>query len=169
MFVPLVQYHGGGEAATIEPLKDHLDDYERNLQNNLGFGAQACWRGPRLFDSPQTKAMVAKWVGWYKAHREVLESDVLHLRRADGRDWDGALHVNPTGAEKALAVLYNPLDEPITRTIRLPLRYAGLTGKARLSVNGGRAKSVKLDREDSATIAVTIPAGGMTWIVATDK
>ncbi len=24
MFVPLVQYHGGGAAATIEPLKDHL-------------------------------------------------------------------------------------------------------------------------------------------------
>ena len=166
MFVPLVQYHGGGEAATIEPLKDHLDDYERNLQNNLGFGAQACWRGPRLFDTPKTRAMVAKWVAWFKAHREVLEADVLHLRRADGRDWDGVLHVNPHGAEKALAVLYNPLDEPVTRTVRLPLRYAGLTGRARLSVNGGRPKTVKLDREDSVAVTVTIPGGGMTWIVA---
>ena len=169
MFVPLVQYHGGGDAATIEPLKDHLPDYERNLQNNLGYGAQACWRGPRLFDSPQTKALVKKWVAWYKLHREVLEGDVLHLRRADGRDWDGVLHVNPGGAEKALAALYNPLDESITRTIRLPLRYAGLTGKARLSVNGGRAKIVSLDREDSATVTVTIPAGGMTWIAFTEK
>lgn len=28
MFVPLTQYHGGGEAATIEPLNEHLDHYE---------------------------------------------------------------------------------------------------------------------------------------------
>ena len=40
MFVPLVEYQGG-EAATVEPLKDHLKDYEQHLANNLGCGAQA--------------------------------------------------------------------------------------------------------------------------------
>ena len=29
--------------------------------------------------------MVKKNVAWYKTHRDLLESDVLHLRRADGR------------------------------------------------------------------------------------
>ncbi|MFW5774338.1 MAG: hypothetical protein ACOCWD_06620, partial [Tangfeifania sp.] len=33
MFVPLVQYHGGGEAATIEPLKEHLPHYGQRLAN----------------------------------------------------------------------------------------------------------------------------------------
>ena len=40
MFVPLTQYHGGGAAATIEPLKDHLDDYARRLSQNFGAGVK---------------------------------------------------------------------------------------------------------------------------------
>ena len=54
MFVPLTQYHGGGDAATIEPLKDHLAHYETRLANLLGAGVQACYRGPRLFDTDET-------------------------------------------------------------------------------------------------------------------
>ena len=46
MFVPLVQYHGGGKAATLEPLSENLDAYEAHLAYNFGFGVQACYRGP---------------------------------------------------------------------------------------------------------------------------
>jgi len=46
MLTPLVEYQGGGAAATIEPLKDHLVDYEQHLANNFGYGAQSCYRGP---------------------------------------------------------------------------------------------------------------------------
>ena len=86
MFVPLTQYHGGGALATVEPLSEHLDHYERMIASNLAFGAQACYRGPRLYDTEATKAVVKKWVSWYKQHREILESDVIHTssRRACG-------------------------------------------------------------------------------------
>ena len=50
MFVPLTEYQGGGAAATIEPLDQHLDHYQRMLDSNLALGVQACYRGPRLFD-----------------------------------------------------------------------------------------------------------------------
>ena len=86
----IVTLRAGGAAATIEPLKEHLPDYELHLLNNLGYGVQACYRGPRLFDSPETKTMLVKWVEFYKKHRPILESDILHLRRADGRDLDYA-------------------------------------------------------------------------------
>lgn len=165
MFVPLVEYQGGGAAATIEPLKDHLADYERHLQNCLGYGAQACYRGPRLYDSPATKALVKKWVTWFKKHRAILESDVLHLRRADGRDLDGILHVNPTLPEKGLAVFYNPTDKELTREVVLPLYYTGLTKTAKIRVNDGRAKSVSLARDFSVRVQITVPAQGMTWLV----
>ena len=56
---------------------------------------------------------------------------MIHMRRPDGRDWDGFVHVNPQGREKALAFFYNPLAEAITREIRVPLHYAGLVGKRR--------------------------------------
>ena len=96
-FVPLVQYQGGGDAATIEPMKDHLTDYEMHLANNFGYGAQACYRGPRLYDTGTTKSAVIKWVSWFKRYRDTLESDIIHLRRCDGQSWDGILHANPTG------------------------------------------------------------------------
>ena len=91
MFVPLVEYHGGGEAATLQPLNEHLDAYGAHLAQNFGWGVQACYRGPRLYDTEETKAVVRTWVDFYKAHR-AIESDVIHLRRAEQvrRRWNRA-------------------------------------------------------------------------------
>src|SRR5437667_202140 len=57
MFVPLTEYQGGGTAATIEPLKGHLPHYEQRLANLFGAGVIACYRGPRLYDNDETKAV----------------------------------------------------------------------------------------------------------------
>jgi hypothetical protein len=165
MFVPLVEYQGGGAAATIEPLKDHLADYERHLANNLGYGAQACYRGPRLYDSEETRAAVIKWVTWYKAHRAILESDIIHLRRADARDMDGILHVNPALPEKGLAVFYNPTEQAIEREITLPLYYTGLHETAHIAEHGEHPQTYTLDRAYNVRLKVTIPPAGMTWFV----
>ena len=74
MFVPLTEYQGGGAAATIEPLKEHLPHYEARLANLFGAGVQACYRGPRLYDTDETKAVVKRWVDFYKQHRPILDS-----------------------------------------------------------------------------------------------
>lgn len=165
MFVPLVQYHGGGAAATIEPLHEHLKDYKTHLMQNFGSGVQACYRGPRLYDTPQTEAMVKGVVQWYKKYRQILNSDIIHLRRADGRDWDGILHVNPKLKIKGLAMLYNPLDSTAARTIKLPLYYTGLATVAKIRVENGAYKTYKLSRDYSVNITVKIPAQGYIWLV----
>ncbi|MBI1334676.1 MAG: alpha-galactosidase [Armatimonadetes bacterium] len=163
-FVPLVQYQGGGAAATIEPLKEHLADYEMHLANNLGYGAQACYRGPRLYDSPETEAMVKKWVGWFKKYREVLESDVIHLRRCDGRSWDGILHANPTGShEKGMLVLYNSTNKPIHEEIEVPIYYTGLLDQVVLAEHDGKPQKIKVSRGFTIPVTINIPAKGMTW------
>jgi hypothetical protein len=167
MFVPLTQYHGGGAAATIEPLKDHLAHYETRLANLFGAGVQACYRGPRLYDTDETKAVVKRWVDFYKAHRAILDSDLIHLRRADGRDWDGWLHVNPALPERGLAMFYNPLSEPIERRVRLPLYYTGLTARAEIRWEDGRREKITLDRDYSMELTVKLPAQGRTWLVLT--
>lgn len=164
-FVPLTQYHGGGAAATIEPLQEHLKDYEAHLVQNFGSGAQACYRGPRLYDAPQTEALVKRVVSWYKQYRDILNADIIHLRRADGRDWDGILHVDPALKEKGLAMIYNPLDQPVTRTIKLPLYYTGLTTVAKIREKEGALKEYKLDRDYTVKVQVKIPAQGYTWLV----
>jgi hypothetical protein len=164
MFVPLTEYQGGGAAATIEPLKDHLPHYETRLANLFGAGVQACYRGPRLFDTDATKAVVKRWVDFYKEHRAILDSDLIHLRRADARDWDGWLHVNPHLPERGLAVFYNPLSTAIERRVRLPLYYTGLTEKGVVRREDGRKEPIILARDYSTEVTVTIPPQGRTWL-----
>jgi hypothetical protein len=165
MFVPLVEYHGGGADATLEPLEQHLADYEQHLAQNFASGVQAAYRGPRLYDSEKTKAVVKKWVDFYKAYRAILESDLIHLRRPDGADIDAVLHVNPQLSERALAVVFNPTDQPITRSVKLPLYYSGLTAEARVSERDAAPKIYRLDRDYSISVPMQIPAHGLTWLV----
>jgi hypothetical protein len=165
MFVPLTQYHGGGDVATIEPLKDHLPHYEQRLANLLGAGVQACWRGPRLYDTDKTKALVKKWVNFYKTHREVLDGDIIHLRRASGLDWDGWLHVNALGAEKGLLMIYNPLSVVVQQRLHVPLYYTGLTETAEVIEEDRNSGSYHLDRDYCIDLPVTIPAHGFSWYV----
>ncbi|MCX6926243.1 MAG: hypothetical protein NT154_24005, partial [Verrucomicrobia bacterium] len=165
MFVPLTEYQGGGAAATIEPLKDHLPHYEQRLANLFGAGVMACYRGPRLYDSDDTKAIVKRWTDFYKQHRAILNSDIIHLRRADGRDLDYILHVNPALKEKGLLMVYNPLERELQKTLTLPLYYTGLTDKAAVSERNGSARSFTLNRDYSIELPVMVPARGVTWFV----
>ncbi len=165
MFVPLVQYHGGGAAATLEPLSEHLDAYGAHLAQNFGSGVQACYRGPRLYDTDETKALVKKWVDFYKEHRDILDSDIIHVRRPDGRDIDCILHVNPQLKRKGLAMVYNPLDRQVSRKLRLPLYYTGLTRTAKIREQHGKSRKYRLDRQYNVEIPVSIAANGVTWFV----
>lgn len=164
-FVPLVQYHGGGAAATLEPLDEHLDAYKAHMIQNYGSGVQACYRGFRLYDTERTKECVKEVIAWYKKYRDILCSDVIHLRRPDGVDWDGFMHVNPGLGEKGFVMLFNPTDEEITRTVTVPLYYTGLTGKARVTEREGRTRKYRLRRDYTIELTATIPANGYNWFV----
>jgi len=94
-FVPLTKYQGGNDDAILEPLSEHLKDYEQLMMQYYGAGVQACYRGPRLYDTESTRLVVAKTIDWYKKYRNILNTDIVQLRRADGRDWDGWMHVSP--------------------------------------------------------------------------
>lgn len=164
-FVPLVEYHGGGAAATLEPLSEHLYEYRTLMVQNYGAGVQACYRGPRLYDTPETKAAVVEVIGWYKRYRDILNSDIIHLRRPDAQDWDGIMHVNPQLPQKGFVLLFNPLPEEITREIELPLYYTGLEGSARIREREGRSVRYRMDGRRAVRLTVTIPANGYTWYV----
>lgn len=164
-FVPLTQYHGGGAAATIEPLKEHLAEYESHMMQNYGSGVQACYRGPRLYDAPETKELVTKTIKWYKRYRDILNSDIIHLKRPSGKDWDGFMHANPDLKEKGFAMFFNSTDKEITRDIALPLYYTGLTDAAKVREKEGESINYKLSRDYSIKIKVSIPANSYTWYV----
>ncbi|MGJ1420941.1 alpha-galactosidase [Sphingobacterium spiritivorum] len=164
-FVPLTAYHGGGADAVIEPLDEHLEDYRQLMVQYYAAGVQACYRGPRLYDTDRTKRMVTEVVDWYKKYRTILNADVVHLRRPDGRDWDGILHVDPQGKDKGLAVLYNPTKSAITRTVRLPVYYTGLSKTVTLSEQEGKARQLNVDAQGMVAYTVAIPAESYTWLM----
>lgn len=165
MFVPLSEYQGGGAAATIEPLAEHIDAYALHIDSALGFGVQACYRGPRLYDTPAVRDMVKAKVDWYKRYRAILESDVVHGRRADGRDVDWILHANPATSPRGMLVAFNPLDEAVERRLHVDLYYTGLTDVAQVREGEGAAQAMSLGRDHSIELPVRLPARGMAWFV----
>ncbi len=164
-FVPLTKYQGGGPEAVLEPLSQHLKDYKQLMMQYYGAGVQACYRGPRLYDTDTTKQTVINVIRWYKKYRDILNSDIIHLRRADGRDWDGIMHVNPQLKTKAFIMLYNPLREKITRTIKVPLYYSGMTTTATVSEKGLNAKKYLLNRNYEIELTFSIDPESYTWFV----
>ncbi|WP_343559032.1 alpha-galactosidase [Sphingobacterium sp.] len=163
-FVPLTAYQGGGKEAVLEPLHEHREDYKQLMMQYYGAGVQACYRGPRLYDTEQTKQTVIEVIQWYKKYRSILNADLIHLRRADGRDWDGFLHVNASEKGiKGLGMLFNPLKTAITRTIELPLYYTGLSAHAKITWDDKTVKTASLDHRAKTTITLTIPAESYRW------
>ncbi len=162
-FVPLTKYQGGGEDAVLEPLAQHLDDYEQLMMQYYGAGVQACYRGPRLYDTEKTKSKVQSVIGWYKKYRSILNADIIQLRRADGRDWDGWLHVDPALPQKGLMMLFNPTNETITRTIQLPLYYTGLDKTVKIGIKGNALKSYNVNRAYEASFSFTLAPGAYEW------
>ncbi|MCS4225944.1 alpha-galactosidase [Sphingobacterium sp. BIGb0165] len=163
-FVPLTAYQGGGKEAVLEPLDEHQEDYKQLMMQYYGAGVQACYRGPRLYDTEQTKQTVIDVIQWYKKYRTILNADLIHLRRADGRDWDGFLHVNAAEkGNKGLGMLFNPLKTAITRTIEIPLYYTGLKGAAKITFDDRTVKTASLDHLAKTTMTITIPAESYRW------
>lgn len=162
MFVPLVEYHGGGAAATIEPLREHLNDYELHFANTFSNGVQACWRGTRLYDAPETKAMVVRMVQWYKRHRQLLESDTIHLRRPDGRRLDFVVKANALTSPRMMVSVFNPTDKDLKEKVRIPVDRAGLSGRAKIA-REGKGASDAFVREGFIELEAACRAQGWTW------
>jgi hypothetical protein len=164
-FVPLVRYQGGGPEAVLEPLSEHLKDYEQLMMQYYGAGVQACYRGPRLYDTEKTRQTVIGVINWYKKYREILNSDLIHLRRADGRNWDGWLHVNPALKQKGLMMLFNPTDKLIKTEIVVPVYYTGMHTAVKVREKEGTVKTFTVSRDYKIKLPVSLQPGSYSWWV----
>ncbi|MNL14660.1 hypothetical protein D3C87_1356110 [compost metagenome] len=61
-------------------------------------------------------------------------------------------------------MLYNPLKEKITRTIKIPLYYTGLISSAVLKEKGLATKKYTLNRNYEIEYIFTIAPEGYTWV-----
>jgi hypothetical protein len=164
MFLPLVDYHGGGDEAAFEPMSAHLPEYEMGLAQYLGAGIAACYRGFRLYDTPAVQAVVTKWVAVYKRYRPIIISDVVHVRRPDGQSIDSFGHANAfLAGEKGFFLAFNPTLFPLNTTLYLPLYFTGIATTAGVSHEGGAVVPYALARDYSIAVAVSLPPQSVTW------
>ena len=60
---------------------------------------------------------------------------------------------------------YNPTDQRVEATLRLPLYYTGLTDAALVREQEGDSTRYELDREYGVDVPVSLEAKGITWFV----
>lgn len=149
----------------ILPLKDHLDRYRQALMTFLGSGCQFGISTDELYDAPETKEMVMECLDWFRKYRDILTSEIIHVSRPNGRDIDCMLHVNPTLKNKGMVVVFNPTDADVEKSIKIPLYYTGLKGKATIKHEGGNPTSFTLNNKEELSLPVKIKAQGTTWFL----
>ena len=75
------------------------------------------------------------------------------------------IHVNPELKEKGLMMVYNPLPDPIKKSIRVPLYYTGLNDKVTIRKSDGSTEVKRLDRNYYLSMEIEIPAYSCNWYV----
>lgn len=165
MTLQLVGFYTNDPRVGLEPLCDNLDRYESQLMQFLGSGCQLTIRGNRIYDTPQTKQMVKERIGWFKKYRDILTSDIIHVSRPTGRDLDCIMHVNPFIAHKGMLVVFNPTDRDITKEMKLPLYYTGLSRKVSVTDDKGAKRVYNLSENAELMLPVSVGAGGISWFL----
>lgn len=165
MTLQLVGFYSNDPKIGLEPLCDNLDKYEANLIQLLGSGCQLTIRGNRLYDTPETKQLLSKYIDWFKKYRDILTSDIIHVSRPTGRDLDCIMHVNPFIQHKGMVIVFNPTDRDITKEMRLPLYYSGLKDKATVVASDGTSSEYMLDQKGNLLLPVSIKAQGASWFL----
>ena len=166
MFVPLVDYHGGGADAAFEPMSTHLNEYNMALAQYLLAGTAACYRGFRLYDTPAVEAIVAGWVSVYKTYRDIITSDIIHVRRPNGQTLDAFMHANallPAGRASGFAAVFNPTSAARTETMSFPIYYTGIASRALLSFEGAAPVAYAVARDYSILVNLTLAPQSVTW------
>eukprot|EP01083_Nonionella_stella_P071200 191131_1 len=157
MFMPLTAYHSSDPDCYFEPLSEHIDEYNWALGQYFGFGVMPMMRGTQLYDSEQVKKTVMKWTDFYHKHRDILTSDIIHLRRCDMQSFDAILHANAFLArEKGLVMIYNPTNYSIDTNFTFSLYYTGISSNVLVSHNDGPYVRYALEKLYEVTLSLSL-------------
>ena len=152
-----------------------------------GLGVTPGFRGYRLYDGPESKALLKRWVDWGNAHRKILHADLLHLKRPDGSGYDAMMHVdaepplsgNSSSVERALLMVFNQSPHRLNTTLTVPLYFAGLSSgtnvaKGSLGPSGHPVdlpggEVWQLRRDWTVQLPITVEPSGIAWYIFTDS
>ncbi|ETO21666.1 hypothetical protein RFI_15538 [Reticulomyxa filosa] len=169
MFLPLIPYHEGPPDSIFVPLSKNIADYDWALGMYFLYAVAAEIRGYELYDNEDTKQVVIKWTTIFKNHRDILISDIIHVRRPDNQFVDCIMHVNPFLSEKGFIAVFNPLTTTVNTTLQISLYYTGLSGKAYLSHEDQAYVPVTLTQLYNLALDVYMEPQSITYYVLSDS
>ncbi|NQX66499.1 hypothetical protein HQN90_10215 [Paenibacillus alba] len=136
--VPFSQYHAGGDDAIFMPSDKKIKDYDYSIALNFMSGIAGSFRGLSLYDSDTSKNVMSYWASFFNKYKEILNGDVVHIappRFKEGsnnqltEDIDGIIHTSAQSEQKGMVVLYNQTGKKVTKKVKVPLYYTGLTDR----------------------------------------
>ena len=94
-----------------------------------------------------------------------MDSDLIHVRRPDGRSIDCMLHANAQISPCGLAMLYNSTHTVQRITLKLPLYYTGLSEIAMIREEEGEPERYIIDRNYNVEIPIKMEAKSVSYLL----
>ena len=144
------------EACPATPMEQHLPVIDLGYAQYLGQGMPSCYSCDRVYDGSDSKTLITHWIRWFKTHRALLTSDLIHILRPNSRDGDATVHVlraagtagSPgVGKYRAVGHIFNPLPVLMTANLTNGLSQAPLQS---LSPHQGGSVSMVEDGSKSS-------------------
>jgi len=63
-----------------------------------------------------------------------------------------------------MLMIFNPINKSISRTLRIPLYFTGLSGTVQFSMNDGEPQQRAMRVDGSIDLQITVEAGGNSWV-----
>lgn len=169
-FIPVSAWSPAEDAPDMLPMEDHVEELDCYYGTLYGYGFEGKPFTPYAFDGPKSKAVICKWLDFWKKHADYFKLGyVLHLREPDGKNIDAIAHVIEGDHPRALVVAYNPTVKELSSEISLePLSCAGLP----LSAWRVRSEDGGEQVLEAGALSVQVAGHKATWFelaLSTDK
>jgi len=177
--------------ATLTPLEEHVQELNWMLSQTFGTGVMPQLRSRYLYDGPQSKAVLQRWIAWFRRYSGIVSQDFVTLSLTTScvnetqptmkcsldpaTGIDAIIHHGSPGiradfAERAMVMVWNPAEIRFNGTLAAPLYYSGLTHAAgvravRVSYEGATPVEVPLRHDNSVELSIALEPRTFTWIV----
>jgi hypothetical protein len=186
--------YGHQTNATLTPLERHLPELEWALSQTFGTGIMAQLRSQYLYDGPESKAVLQRWIRWARRYQGILSQDFVTLSLTtscvnetqptmrcsldpsigvDAIIHHGSPAIRSDFAERAMVMVWNPSERTFNGSLAAPLYYAGLTRAAGVNTvgvsheGGAPVRVALLPSTDSVDLILKLGPRELTWIVIT--
>ena len=160
-FIPVAAWSPEEDAPDMLPMEEHIEELDCYYGTLYGYGFEGKPFTPYAFDGPKSKAIICKWLDFWKSHAEYFKQGyIVHLREPDGENIDAIAHIIEGDAPRALLVAYNPTDKDLKADISLDPFYT-----AGLPIEGWKARDVNGKEQliSSGSVSVRVTANSTTW------